>query len=187
MEEYLRKFGLLSEQEITAFVNAGSLRSLNKHDHFIQQDQISQEVAFVISGFFRSYYCTPQGNEITYCFTFERNFLTAYSSFLTHTPTVENIRAETQSELFVIPAHWLSAREEQSINWLRLAKTIAQQEYLKMEQRVFGLLKESAPARYDELMRQHPEYINQIPLGQLASYLGITQRHLSRIRRSVTF
>jgi len=51
-----------------------------------------------------------------------------------------------------------------------------------MEKRIFLLQKESAETKYQDLLKHHPEYLNLIPLNYLASYLGITQRHLSRIR-----
>lgn len=187
MEEYLRSFNLLTELEIELAVNAGSYRTLKKNEYFIREGQVCRQVGFVRSGIFRSFYHNPQGEEITYCFTFEGSFATAYSSFITQQETVENICAITDAELFVIPKSAIEQFEKNSVNWLRLTKMIAEQEFLKMEQRVFTLLKESAENRYAELMEKHPDYLMLIPLNQLASYLGITQRHLSRIRRAYAF
>ena len=87
----------------------------------------------------------------------------------------------TNADIVSIPRQEVLRLERASNNWLRLTKTLAEQEYLKKEQRVF-LLKESAEQRYKDLLHHHPEYLRQIPLQHLASYLGITQRHLSRIR-----
>ncbi|GGM90087.1 cAMP-binding protein [Dyadobacter beijingensis] len=187
MEEYLRSFNILTEQEITLAVDAGSYRTVKKNEYFIREGQVCRQVAFVRSGIFRSFYYNTQGEEITYCFTFDGTFVTAYSSFITQQETVENICAITDAEIFVIPKSAIEQFEKTSINWLRLTKMIAEQEFLKMEQRVFTLLKESAENRYAELMEKHPDYLMLIPLNQLASYLGITQRHLSRIRRAYAF
>lgn len=187
MEEYLSSFNLLTEEEISLAVNAGSYRTLKKNDYFVREGQICRQVGFVRSGIFRSFYHNSQGEEITYCFTFEGSFATAYASFITQQQTVENICAVTDVELFVLPRAAIEQFEKNSSNWLRLTKTIAEQEFLKLEQRVFTLLRESAENRYAELMNKHPDYLTLIPLNQLASYLGITQRHLSRIRRAYAF
>ena len=76
--------------------------------------------------------------------------------------------------------------ERSSTNWLRFFKFIAEQEYIKMEKRIFILQKESAEKRDQDLIRNQPEYLQVIPLNYLSSYLGITQRYLSRIRKSIS-
>jgi CRP-like cAMP-binding protein len=55
-----------------------------------------------------------------------------------------------------------------------------------MEKRIFLLQKESAEKRYEDLLTNQPTYLPLIPLNYLSSYLGITQRHLSRIRKSLS-
>ncbi|HTN17310.1 MAG TPA: Crp/Fnr family transcriptional regulator [Chitinophagaceae bacterium] len=187
MEDYLSSFNLLTEEEIRMAVNAGSYRTIKKNDYFVREGQVCRQVAFIHSGIFRSFYHNAQGEEITFCFMFEGTFTTAYSSLITQQPTVENICAVTDAELFVIPRTAIDQFEKNSPNWLRLTKAIAEQEFVKMEQRVFTLLKESAENRYAELIGKHPDYLMHIPLNQLASYLGITQRHLSRIRKAYAF
>lgn len=187
MEEYLKSFNLLTPQEIDLAVRAGRFQTIKKNDYFIREGQVCRQVGFVCSGIFRSFYHNSQGEEITYCFTFEGTFATAYSSFITQQNTVENICAVTDVEIFVIPKSAIDQFEKNSSNWLRLTKLIAEQEFLKMEHRVFTLLKESAENRYAELVDKHPDYLMLIPLNQLASYLGITQRHLSRLRKAYAF
>jgi ribosomal protein L10 len=57
---------------------------------------------------------------------------------------------------------------------------------MELETRFFQLQRDSAAQRYSTLLTNHPDYIQNIPLQYLASYLGITQRHLSRIRKEIT-
>jgi len=186
MEQYLKSFNVLSDQEIADVLKVGSHKKIKKNDFLIKEGQVCKEVAFVKSGFFRTFYYNPDGEEITYCFTFANTFTTAYSSFITQEKTVENIHAMLDAEIFTIPRVEILKLEQSSVNWLRFTKMIAEQEYLKMEQRVFLLLKENAEHKYNNLLTTHPDYLQHIPLNHLASYLGITQRHLSRIRKSVT-
>jgi CRP-like cAMP-binding protein len=185
MQEYLSSFNLLTTDEVEHVLALGTVRRLRQGAFLIRAGMVCQEVAFVESGLFRSFYYNSQGEEVTYCFTFSGSFVTAYSSFISQEKTMENIHAATDTEVFSIPRNAILALENTSMNWLRLSKSIAEQEYLKLEQRVFMLQKESAENRYRDLLLNYPEYLQQIPLQHLASYLGITQRHLSRIRRAI--
>ncbi|MDX2285355.1 MAG: Crp/Fnr family transcriptional regulator [Bacteroidia bacterium] len=183
MKAYLQSFRVLTEEEIDAAVQLSRRRVIPRHGFFIREGQVCEEVAFVQSGFFRSFYHHANGDEITYCFTFSGSYLTAYSSFLTGNPAAESICALADAEIYSISRTEVRQLEQSSANWLAFSKLLAEQEYLSMERRVFSLLKEPAEARYQDLLRSHPEYLQLIPLGQLASYLGITQRHLSRLRK----
>ena len=161
-------------------------KTLKKGDYFIQEGRTSKEVAFLVSGLFRSFYYSSSEEDVTYCFTFSNSFVSAYSSFLSQTKTVENIKALTDIELFTISRDEILNLEESSTNWLRFFKFIAEQEYIKMEKRIFLLQKESPEKRYEDLLTNQPSYLQLIPLNYLASYLGITMHHLIRIRKPIS-
>ena len=186
MRNYLQTFNILTENEIDDFESKARKRKLKKGDFFINAGRISNEVGFVVSGLFRSFYYSSSEEEVTYCFTFSNSFVSAYSSFLSQTKTIENIQALTDIELLTISREEILKLENSSTNWLKFFKLIAEQEYMKMEKRIFLLQKESAEKRYKDLLINQPEYLQSIPLNFLSSYLGITQRHLSRIRKTIT-
>jgi len=177
---------MLTEHEIDLFESKVQNIKLKKGDFFIKENRVSKEVAFVVSGLFRSFYYSSSEEEVTYCFTFSNSFVSAYSSFLSQTKTIENIQALTDIELLTISREDILILEKSSTNWLKFFKLITEQEYIKMEKRVLLLQKESAEKKYTDLLINHPEYLQSIPLNFLASYLGITQRHLSRIRKTIT-
>ena len=186
MRNYLQSFNILSNDEIDLFESKVTRKTLKKGDYFIKEGRISKEVAFVVSGLFRSFYYSSSEEEVTYCFTFSNSFVSAYSSFLSQTKTVENIQALTDIDLLTISREEILMLEQSSTNWLRFFKLIAEQEYIKMEKRIFLLQKETAEKKYRDLLENQPELLQLIPLNFLSSYLGITQRHLSRIRRLIT-
>jgi CRP-like cAMP-binding protein len=186
MRDYLKSSNILTDEDIDVFESKVTRKTLKKGEYFIKEGTTSKEVAFVISGLFRSFYYSSSEEEVTYCFTFSDSFVSAYSSFLTQTKTVENIQALTDVELFLISRDEILKLEESNTNWLRFIKFLAEQEYLKMEKRIFILQKENAEKRYEDLRTNQPQYLQLIPLNYLSSYLGITQRHLSRIRKSIS-
>jgi len=186
MRSYLNAFDILTNDEIDLFERKVIHKKLEKGDFFIKEGRTCKEVAFVVSGLFRSFYHSSSEEEVTYCFTFSNSFVSAYSSFLSQTKTVENIQALTDIDLFVISRDEILILEQSSANWLKFFKLIAEQEYIKMEKRIFLLQKETAEKRYKDLLTNQPEFLQLIPLNFLSSYLGISQRHLSRIRKSIS-
>lgn len=186
MINYLKSFRILSNEDIDLFLSLTTIKKIKKEDFFIKEGRTCKEVGFVTKGLLRSFYYSSSGEEITYCFTFKNSFVTAYSSFISQTHTQENIEALTDVEILLISKKHIEQLELSNTNWLRVFKKIAEKEYIKMENRIFLLQKESAEIRYNNLLLNHPEYLKHIPLRYLASYLGVTQRHLSRIRGRIT-
>lgn len=186
IKQYLGSFNILTINEIETFVGLLKTKTLKKDDFYIREGKVCNSLAFVTRGVFRSFYYSSTEEEVTYCFTFENNFVTAYSSFISQEKTAENIQALTDIEMLVINKEQINRLEDQGRNWLLLFKTLAEQEYIKMEKRIFLLQKEDAEIRYQNLLKNRPQYLQLIPLQYLASYLGITQRHLSRLRKSLS-
>ncbi len=184
---FLENFNVLTDVEIEYFLSKVKKKYLRKADYFIHQGEVCNEVAIIISGSLRSYYISDEGVEITYCITFPVNFMTAYSSLITRDRTEENIQAITPVELLVISKDMIDDFASKSQNWMKFLKIIAEYQYIALEKRIFQLQKTNALQRYKDLLLHQPEYLQQIPLQYLASYLGVTQRHLSRIRKQVFF
>jgi CRP-like cAMP-binding protein len=185
LKSYLAYFDIFTPEEIDHAIRLFSSRKLQKGDFFIQEGQRCIEVAFIENGLFRSYYTSSSGDEITYCFRFQNELLGAYSSFITGNGSLENLQALSPAELIVIQRKEIDLLAETYPNWMKFLKIIAEQNYLELESRVFQLQRDSAQKRYTDLIANQPEFIQQIPLQYLASYLGITQRHLTRIRKQL--
>ncbi len=185
VENYLRSFQVLTEEEILKFRSIASTQNLNKGDFFAESGKVNRLVGFINSGILRSFYMSSTDEDVTYCFRFTGGFCSAYSSFITGNPSIESLQAITDVELLYWTKDQLVQLEKESPNWTMLLKILTEYEYFELERRVFMLQKEPAEKKYLDLMEHQPELIKQIPLNYLASYLGITQRHLSRIRKTV--
>ncbi|HKX86020.1 MAG TPA: Crp/Fnr family transcriptional regulator [Flavobacterium sp.] len=187
LKHFLQSFNILTDIEIDDFLALLTYKTFKKGEYFIKEGETCKQVAFVLTGSLRSYYTSDKDEEVTYCITFPNNLMTAYSSFLTSQPTMENIQTITKTELLIIPKDKFEKLVQQKPNWVYFLKTIAEQQYIELEKRIFQLQKSDATKRYRDLINNHPEYVQKIPLQYLASYLGISQRHLSRIRKESTF
>lgn len=187
VHDFFRSFNLFSEREIEEFLQLFELRKVNKNDYFIHEGERCREVAFIKSGIFRSFYLSDDGKDMTYCFRFPNTLMAAYSSFISGSLSKENMQAINDAELLVLKKESMDVIVQDDLNWTKFLKIIAEQEYLELENRFFQLQRDSASQRYAALLENYPDYIQKIPLQYLASYLGITQRHLSRIRKEISF
>lgn len=187
MQKYLENIGLFNQKEIDYFLSFGKDTFLSKGEFFITEGEIAKKVAFVKSGLLRSFYYSSNSEEVTYCFSFPNELIAGYSSFITQEKTSENIQALTNCELTEFPKSKLDELVENQRNWLLFSKQIAENQYVKLEKRIYMLQKENAFTRYKEILDKQPDYLQKIPLGHLASYLGISQRHLSRLRKQISF
>lgn len=187
LRDYFESFGIFSEEDIQQALPLFKEKTLKKSEAFISEGERCTEVGFILSGTCRSFYLSGTGEEITYCFRFPGEFVTAYSSFITGQGSLENMQTLTKTELLVISKANVEMLADTSTGWLKFLKIIAEQQYIELEKRIFQLQRVHAKQRYDDLLKNHPEYVQRIPLQHIASYLGITQRHLSRIRKELVF
>jgi CRP-like cAMP-binding protein len=161
-------------------------KTITKNDFLIRQGQVCNEIVFIKSGILRSFYITSEGEEITNCITFENELMSAYSSFISQFPTDENIQSLTSAQLQVISRTDLLNLYKKSIRWQEVGRILAEMQYVELEKRIVSFQKQNAKQRYEELLKNHPNYIQYIPLNNLASFLGITIRHLSRLRKEIS-
>lgn len=185
MKALFKTLGILSATELDMLDDILTERSLKKGEYLIEENTVCDEIVFIKSGALRSFYINNEGDEITNCITFENELMSAFSSFVTKKSTDENIQALFDTKLEVLHREDLERLYFQNINWQKVGRILAETQYVQLEKRVASFQKFSGKERYEELFSLQPKYIKLIPLQYLASFLGITPRHLSRIRKAV--
>jgi len=183
---FLQQLHIFSEAEAIAVARLFMPRMVQKDEYLVREGMSCTEIAFIESGIFRSFYTDEQGEEFTYCFRFPDDFIAAYSAFITGNPSVEYIQAISTACIWTLPKSVVDEQAATNPKWVQLLRFIAEQQFLEMERRYIQLQRDQAVKRYTTLLQQQPEYLQKIPLQYLASYLGISQRHLSRIRKEIT-
>ncbi|CAM1373715.1 Crp/Fnr family transcriptional regulator [Tenacibaculum xiamenense] len=183
--EYFNSSEILKEEDAKLLLSICETRILEKGEFFIQEGEFCDEIAFVASGYFHSYYTSKIQEAITYCIVFPNDFVSAYSSFISSEKSPISIRALSKSEICVFSKKNLTKLINTNSKIQRFFSTLNEKYLIKLENRFFQLQKEDAKTRYIWLVENHPEFILNMPLKLIASYLGITPRHLSRIRTDI--
>lgn len=187
IRNYFKSFSIFNDAELDQISGLFVHKKIKKNDFFVREGDSCKYIAFIASGIFRSYYIAEDGKDNTYCFRFPQEAVASYSSFITGNLSTENIQAVSEAVVYMVKKEAIEEHVSANPKWNLVLKSIAEQEYLELEKRFFQLQRDSAMERYQHLIENQPHYIQEIPLQYLASYLGITQRHLSRIRKDISF
>jgi len=142
--------------------------------------QICEVVYFLRSGIARQYYGSL-GMEGTTWFSFAGDVL-ADTSFLSRQPYYTSILAVTDLEANFITYEALQNMYRSSAIWERFGRLVSEKYMILVGERALSLQFKSARERYEELLHRQPQIEQHVPLNQIASYLGIAQETLSRLR-----
>lgn len=182
---YLLQFGQLNQQQIALVKSKVKEQQLTKDEYFAEAGKVARKVAFVVNGILRITYYNNEGAEITKYFIDENNFAVDLNSFTSNLPSSEYIQAVTDCHLIVFSSDALRDLSLTIVGWDNIIAKITEKSLVEKVQRISPMLAENGKARYLNFMERFPTLANRIPLSMLASYLGITQSSLSRIRRSI--
>jgi CRP/FNR family transcriptional regulator, anaerobic regulatory protein len=138
---------------------------------------------FIVCGFMRNFHTDNDGNEITNDLNEGSRFFTNYFHFMNRTISNENIQAITDCELLRINRDDVDIAANEGITQKDYTVQILNKRLEINKQRAFDMANLTAEQRYNKFVKENPKIMKNVPLGYIASYLGITQRHLSRLRR----
>ncbi|HLL95432.1 MAG TPA: Crp/Fnr family transcriptional regulator [Spirosoma sp.] len=141
---------------------------------------------FIVSGHMRNFHLDADGNEVTIDLNDGPRFFTSYFHFINRTVTNEALHCITDCEVLRISRDDADMTAEYSLTQKDYTIGILQRHLQEDKLRITDMTTLTAEERYRKLLREKPTIIRHVPLGYVASYLGITQRHLSRLRREVT-
>ena len=184
LKKWLTQFSFLTEKDCSLFEPFLKTKQLKAKDYFLTEGKICQEIGFVNKGCFRTYYLVD-GKEINTHFTFENEFVTDYDRFLQSKPSRYFIQELEDAEIVTFNLSALQNAYNQSQNWERFGRMIAEQYYKLTTQRVESFLFLDGEQRYLDLLKNQPHIFNRIPLYHIASYLGLERESLSRLRKKV--
>jgi CRP-like cAMP-binding protein len=142
---------------------------------------IASKMYFIRKGIVRAY-ANPGEEEITFWFGKEGDTIISMKTYVQNQKGYETIELLEPCELYVLNTEHLRKLFNEDIHIANWGRKFAEQELIKVEERLIFRQCRTAMERYKELMTTSPELLQRIQLGHIASYLGMTQVSLSRIR-----
>ena len=156
-----------------------------KGEYFIKYEKINNKYLFLEKGFIRSYTYDLDGNEVTTNFYSERQIVFEVASFFHETSSKENFQALEDCIGQYITYEQLQILFHNIPEFREFGRMILVKGFIAFKLRTLSLINETAEQRLESLVKIRPEIFQKAPLKNIASYLGVTDTSLSRIRREI--
>lgn len=174
----------MEESDWEILKNKLSYQELKKGELLVKSGAICRQVSFINKGMVRMFYVID-GKEITGGFIPENQYISEYESFLLQQPALGNIEAIEDCEFLNLSYDGVQELYQTSPSFLQFGRKIAEFLYIMMAQQISKMMLTSPEERYLQLIANNPPYLQRVPQYMIASLLGITPEHLSRIRKKL--
>ena len=176
----------LSEEELGIVLSSFKKIEFKKNDYLFKEGQTTSEYYFLEKGFIRSFAIDYEGNDITTGFYSKTEIVIDWSSFFLRTPTRENFQATTDCVCWKLGFDKFQELFHSIKSFREGGRTRLVGSYFALKNKNISMITTSAKDRYLKLLKENPEIIKNASLKHIATYLGITDTSLSRIRKEIT-
>ncbi|AWW29403.1 cyclic nucleotide-binding protein [Echinicola strongylocentroti] len=175
----------IKNEEYKRIIDAHTKVDFFKNETVLNEGKVSNAYYLIKKGLFRSFVIDYKGNEITTDFFGPNDILIEVASLFLRIPSKETIQALTDCEMYKIDFkdfQYLYSTIDGFTEW---GRNWMSHQLFMAKQRAVTMHTQSALQRYLELMKEKPQIIKEVPLKHIATYLGITDTSLSRIRKEL--
>lgn len=185
LSKYFSELNILTMSEIEAVCNGFEFVKLKKDGFFVEENIICNKIGFIINGGVKAFSTDSIGNENITCFKFEKSFITSYESFAFRKVSKKTIQAIEDCEILTIVYGRFKALLEKIPSLQLISKLLMEQEFMEKENYMVSFNNKSAKEKYTYLLSHMPEIIKRAKTKDISSYLGITQRTLTRTKNAI--
>lgn len=183
VKKYFEAIGF-SGDDLEKILNAFKLQKFKKNDFIVEEGKTSRHIGFVETGMFQ-YYIIKDGEEKTNYVSIENTFFASVLSFISETPSLEYVKALVDSSISMISKTNLKLLMNEIPTFKDFYIGLLEATLCGIDASRYDLIVLTAEERYEKMLVNEPHLLQQIPLLYLASMLGVTPRHLSRIRSKI--
>jgi CRP-like cAMP-binding protein len=178
---YFRSFSAIPDAELERFASCVLVHEFNKGQTFDKVGDKKGIVGYVFSGGFQVAYISESGDLKIRNFCQTGSLIGSYATIIANQPVHVEIKAFELSRAAVVDFAVMQESFSRHASWERLGRRIAQQHYLRREEREYQFLTKTAEERYKLFTREFPGLSERITQTSIASYIGVTPVALSRI------
>lgn len=183
VKKYFESIGF-GGSDLEKILHTFELRHFKKNEFIVEEGKVSRYIGFVETGMFQ-YYVMLDGEEKTSYVSIENTFFASVLSFISETPARENIKALVDGSISTVTRENLKMLVNEIPAFKDFYIGLLEASICGIDASRHDLIVMTAEQRYEKLLTNEPHLLQQIPLQHLASMLGVTPRHLSRIRSKI--
>lgn len=186
IKEIINSIYPLSTNSLNRIESLVEIKFLQKGEIFIKKNKRNSKEYFLLEGVCKSYVINPEGEEITISFFNEKSILSPYTTRTQEEISILNFQSLTDIKLAIIDATEFEKMMIDNLEIRNFGNTVLRNELYKKVEKEIGLASMTAKERLLKFRKQFPMLENLIPHTDIASYLGITNISLSRLRSDLT-
>jgi len=171
----------LSPDQWTLLEDLAFAKKAKKGDLILRADSRTRDLFFLNTGLWRGYRLI-EDQEYTHHFFGAGWFATDFQSYLTGEPGKLYLQALSDSDYRVFHKKELEELYQQYPVFEKVGRVLAERAYLHMVDRLVDFQTNNLHERYQQLLRKHPNLLQEVPQKYIASYLGVAGQSLSRIK-----
>jgi len=170
--------------ELKLILEQFELVSFKKNDYLIEEGRSANYYYFLESGFLRSFSVNLEGNDVTTKFFAAQDIVIDWHSYFLKQACKESIQALTSGKAWKITfSRFMKLFHIESFREVGRSKLI--NNYFELKNHSVALIADQAIDRYRSLLEEKPSIVQNVPLKHIATYLGVTDTSLSRIRKGL--
>jgi CRP-like cAMP-binding protein len=174
----------VSEIELDDFLDEAVLKTFKRQQILSQPNIIPNEIFFINKGLLRVLITDNEGTEHTIHFALENQFIADYSNFIQKQPSLYSLQALEETEVVVLPRTSIDWGYQNLSEGQKMGRLIAEYYFIYQDDRIKNNYVRTPKERYDKITDVFPNIHNRVPQHMIASYLGITSIHLSRLKKA---
>lgn len=174
----------ISDEELKNFLSRCVEKKFKRHEVLSKPGIIPNEVFFINQGLVRVIVTDPAGVEHSLHFALENQFIADYSAFMLKQASFYRLQTEEESSVVVLPRAAIDWGYKNLKEGDKMGRLIAEFYFIYQDNRLKNLYARSPKERYDSITEVFPNIHNRVPQHMIASYLGITPVHLSRLKKT---
>ncbi len=186
IRNYIENFTEINDEDWDFFSSKLQKKRYPKKSIITEIGEIENHISFIEKGIVRLLIPKKEEEEITFGFSFENEFISAYDSFLIQKPSQYQLETLVETSLLSITYSDLQKVYQHTKIGNLIGRLVAERLFILKSNRALSLLNDSAEKRYLNLFKDRPNLIKEIPLKFIASYIGVTPQSLSRIRKHIS-
>ena len=180
---FFQQTNLVSAKTAEEIAGAFNSKEFQKGQFLLKEGRICDEYFFLENGFMRAFAHDLEGNDVTTNFYSNKQVVFEVSSFFNRSISKENIQATADCQGYYITYEQLNHLFHALPEFREFGRSILVKGFASLKMRMLSMITETAEQRYQTLLTTNPEIFQHAALKHIASYLGITDTSLSRIRK----
>jgi len=160
--------------------------TFDKNSFLLEEGKTANHYWFIQSGFVRSYVIDTEGNDITTNFYAVGDIVIDWPSFFLRNPTRENTQALTDCVCWQLDFETFQELFHSIKNFREQGRTTLVGSYFALKRHSISMIADQAKDRYLRLLKEKPHIVQNVSLKHIATFLGITDTSLSRIRKEIS-